>query len=88
MSGPLLEKQFNQIISCITKEDQTEPPTAKIRKIESSSEIESIVLNDDFKLRVECSPSFEHFNENYFSKNVPVIINDQMKHWPALTKWR
>lgn len=89
MSGPLLEKQFNQIVNFILKENQSESPKAKLRKIESSSEIDTnVVLNNDFKLKIECSPSYEFFNEAYFSKNVPVIIDGQMNHWPAMNKWR
>lgn len=86
MSGPLLEKQFNHIINYLSKSVQTKDEDysvkAKMRKLDVPE------LNDNFKLNIEESPSFETFKELYFDKKVPVIIDGQMKHWPAMAKWR
>lgn len=89
MSGPLLEKQFNQIISNISKEtqqpDEEYSVKAKVQKLET---INDPILEDKFKIKIEQSPSFETFKKLYFDKNVPVLIDGQMKHWPAVKKWR
>jgi hypothetical protein len=94
MGGPLLEKQFNHIIKYI--ENQTKSQTVKQLNKESlfedeqlgSKRMKTIELNDRFKLNIEKSPSIEHFQNNYVNKNIPVIIDNQMSHWPACSKWR
>lgn len=32
-------------------------------------------------------PSFEQFIQQYYSRNLPVILTDSVAHWPALQKW-
>ncbi|XP_031769565.1 bifunctional peptidase and arginyl-hydroxylase JMJD5 [Galleria mellonella] len=33
-------------------------------------------------------PSMEHFYRNYILKEQPVILNNCINHWPALSKWK
>jgi hypothetical protein len=33
------------------------------------------------------TPSFEHFVQHYYSRNLPVIFNNAIDHWNALKKW-
>ena len=90
MSGPLLEKAFNQIIKSVEKR-----ATKRTSNFESATKpdenIESELVDqiqDQFKLAVEASPGIEHFKNNYVNKQLPVIIEGQMNHWPAASKWR
>jgi hypothetical protein len=46
-----------------------------------------LILSDTHLLPFEDSPPLETFKQNYFIKKVPVIIGNQLNHWPALTKW-
>ena len=96
MSGPLLEKQFDTVIKSFRnrgnksskidlelsddKNDQISSPDAKKAKFELNS-------SEEHRLRVENSPTVERFAQEYFKKNVPVIIDGQMSHWPAMKKW-
>lgn len=36
---------------------------------------------------IDC-PSMEYFYSNYISKEKPVILNNCIDHWPALSKWK
>lgn len=36
---------------------------------------------------IDC-PSMEHFYNNYIVKEKPVILDNCVNHWPALTKWQ
>lgn len=89
MSGPLLEKQFNQIISQLSKssdnyEEDVVGGTCKKCKY---NEISSVNLSSMHSISIETSPSIEHFQKNYFDKKLPIIIDQQMQHWPAIKKW-
>jgi hypothetical protein len=96
MSGPLLEKQFNHIINFFRKKHQVFK--SKIRDDdENSSELESklrkfnskeFLLNEKCLINVEDSPSVEYLYEKYISTKTPVIIDNQMSHWPAVSKWK
>lgn len=89
MSGPLLEKQFNQIIQYLsrdTESSENEVVAAKRAKIDSEESV--VELNENYLLKVEKSPSFETFRRDYYLTNTPVIIDGQMSHWPAMNKWR
>lgn len=86
MSGPLLEKQFNQIIKehstiCEHKID------AKRQKFNDNLDHESINLNHEFKFDILDSPTIENFKTNYFIPQKPCIISGQLEHWPAVNKW-
>ena len=90
MSGPLLEKEFNQIIKSIEKR-----ASKRIKTFETSPKLNQNIeselvdqIKDEFKLAVEMNPSIEHFKNNYVDKQLPVIIEGQMNHWPATSKWR
>ena len=88
MSGPIIESQFDKIIKI---ENQNNPKKIKLEKNSiqtTTDQIESIKLNENFLLSVENSPTIETFSSNYFKKNIPCIINNQMSHWPAIKKWR
>ena len=91
MSGPLLEKQFNEIIRFLSKtEDGVEEifdnlKSVKKRKHSTDQDFEKI--NEIYALTIEVSPSMEKFQQNYYLKSVPVIIDKQMSHWPAMSKW-
>jgi hypothetical protein len=86
MSGPLLQPKFNQIIQYLRPKPEIsqglEEPPAKIIKLDSKE------LDSKFMLKVEESPGFEYFNSEYMVKKIPVIIDNQMNHWPAMKKWR
>lgn len=90
MSGPLLEAQFDKILTFINS-NQIENKSKKI-KIDDDKIITTVklypTLNSEFLLKVEDSPSIEIFDSSYYSKRVPVIIDNQMTHWPAIEKWR
>ena len=102
MSGHLLEKQFNALISYLNKEpqhhDQQQSQTYKKRKMDltsstsssTSSSASEVTLssNDAYLLRRLDSPSVETFKREYFNARLPCIIENQMSHWPALDKWR
>ena len=96
MSGPLLEVQFNKVIRFINltqnNEIKIKKPRLEIDQIQTASNKYSkntlINLNEKFLLNRENSPTIEHFNQNYFLKNIPCIITNQMEHWPAIKKWR
>jgi hypothetical protein len=90
MSGPLLEKQFDQIIKYVnrsktSKRIKLNPPLEEATQSLAPSQV---VLKKEFELIVEDSPSVEHFEACYLRPHVPCIIDNQMSHWPALKKWR
>ena len=92
MSGPLLEKQFNQIIKFISTATSTaanEESFGKKRKYENSSSDYQVEFKIDkkFSLDIQVSPSVEKFQQDYYLTNIPVIICNQMSHWPAMEKW-
>lgn len=90
MSGPLLEEQFNQIINYIQSQmsDREKIKKIKIESENSDDDSSKIVLNKSKLIYFENSPSIEVFRQEYFLKNIPVIIDNQMNHWPAMNKWR
>jgi hypothetical protein len=71
MSGSLLEKEFNQIITFTLEKNFTVEPKADIKRTYS---IPDIILNEHYNLKIENSPSFEKFKEFYFDKKIPVLI--------------
>ena len=87
MSGPLLEKKFNKIINSLNVY-----PNTSNKKMKYSNDEPKLLnepkLNEKFKLSFEDSPTVSNFQLNYFSKKIPTIIDGQMKHWPAIKKWR
>jgi lysine-specific demethylase 8 len=91
MSGPLLERQFNQIIKFLsaTNEATNEAScSSKKRKINISSDNEiEVKIDKKHSLDIKVSPSVENFQQDYYLKNIPVIIDKQMSHWPAIEKW-
>lgn len=86
MSGPLMEKEFNQIIRIMESTIVREQISIK-RRVEFKS-IDEKNLNEKFLVRYEDSPSVERFRDEYFNKNLPVIIENQIQHWPAMKNWR
>ncbi|XP_049866410.1 bifunctional peptidase and arginyl-hydroxylase JMJD5 [Pectinophora gossypiella] len=51
----------------------------------------SVIENDKkntVPIEVLDCPSMEHFYKNYILKEVPVILDNCINHWPALTKWK
>jgi hypothetical protein len=72
------------------EENLDESLRAKIRKINDTNQSNKclIKLNEKYKLGIEKSPSIEHFKLNYVSKKIPILIEGQMEHWPAMQKWR
>nr|QDF21456.1 lysine-specific demethylase 8 [Brachionus koreanus] len=85
MSGPLMETEFNNIIKIVENTSNRELNFKK-RRIEVEQPIK-INLNEDFLIKYEKSPSIERFRDEYFYKEMPVIIDNQMQHWPALKTW-
>lgn len=94
MSGPLLEKQFNIIIKSFRSK-----LTRPARRDDAKKELEEELLHpkrpklaltkdEECLLKVESSPAVEHFTNEYYNKGIPLIIDGQMKHWPATEKWR
>lgn len=39
-------------------------------------------------LEVVDRPSMEHFYQNYILKEIPVVLDNCINHWPALSKWK
>jgi lysine-specific demethylase 8 len=88
MSGPLLEKQFNTIIKCVSEMDNARPSLPKRSKLDDESiKPENPYINPKLSIPLEYSPSVDLFKKNYFLTNKPLIIDGQMNHWPAITKW-
>ncbi|MCI3878347.1 cupin-like domain-containing protein [Acinetobacter higginsii] len=45
-------------------------------------------LNPEYQLIKRISkPDFSDFIQQYYSRNLPVILTDAIQHWPALHKW-
>lgn len=86
MSGPLMEKEFNKIIKIIEDMSDRELRSKRIRV--DTEQAVKINLNNDFLIKYEKSPSVEKFRDEYFSKDLPVIVDNQMQHWPAMKTWR
>jgi lysine-specific demethylase 8 len=88
MSGPLLEKQFNQIIKRVSGTCSSEGSNLPLQKRARFDEAtETPCINSEFAIPVEYSPSVDVFKNNYLSIDKPVIIDGQMDHWPAVHKW-
>lgn len=45
-------------------------------------------LNSNYTLKIEESPDIQYFKTEFLDKKIPVIIDKQMEHWPAMKKWR
>lgn len=81
-----MENEFNQIIKIV--ENKTEKDQSlKKRRIETQK-IDKIQLDENFLINYEDNPSVEKFREEYFKKDIPVIVDNQMQHWPATKNWR
>jgi lysine-specific demethylase 8 len=99
MCGNLLERQFNNMIRHIRAaneevEDEfrsSSSSSSKRLKLDQNDKLlstDSIMkLAPEYSIKIEDSPSFEHLKENYVDKEIPVIIRNQMNHWPAMRKW-
>jgi [protein]-arginine 3-hydroxylase / protease len=90
MSGNLLEDKFNHILNQI--KSTSRDLLFEKKTIENISNVENlakteIILDQNHLIKVEKSPSIDSFKENYFLPKVPVIIESQMDHWPAIEKW-
>lgn len=45
-------------------------------------------LNPEYKqIKRIATPTFESFIQNYYSRNLPVILTNAIDHWSALRKW-
>ncbi|EPG35503.1 hypothetical protein F907_02871 [Acinetobacter colistiniresistens] len=45
-------------------------------------------LNPDYQqIKRISKPTFSEFIQDYYSRNLPVILTDAIQHWPALHKW-
>ncbi|CAF4933202.1 unnamed protein product, partial [Rotaria sp. Silwood1] len=101
LGGPILEKQFNDLISIINQnfkntqdeESSTDFHSPKRIRLDANNE------NDNFNWmprpiidltkvveRIHC-PSIEQFLTCYMKTKKPVILTGCIDHWPALSKW-
>ena len=48
---------------------------------------EKFIINTKNCLTCEQSPTVENFRLKYFLTKMPVVIENQMEHWPAMKKW-
>ena len=92
LSGDILSPYFNKLVKSSKSSCQTAQPN-KFKSIELSenerlSEEISTEKRSRFNLMYEISPSVLKFKSKYFEAKIPVIIDKQMNHWPAMTKWR
>lgn len=45
-------------------------------------------LNPEYQqIKRISKPEFSYFIQQYYSRNLPVILTDAIQHWPALQKW-
>lgn len=58
--------------------------------IKSNTDIDISISNKYIGLEIETvnCPSMETFYSNYILKEKPVVLNNCINHWPALTKWQ
>ncbi len=93
LGGPILEKEFNELISLINsdwKEPYVDLPSPKrIRLDEGQFNWMPIPILDSTKAiqRIHC-PSMEQFLRDFMQKKKPVILTGCIDHWPAMKKWR
>lgn len=93
MSGPLLEKQFDTVIKYFRASRPSSSSKTKLECASSDTQTTNkrpkleLNTNEEFRLKVENSPTVERFAAEYFNPHVPVIIDGQMSHWPAVKKW-
>ncbi|CAF2516268.1 unnamed protein product [Rotaria sp. Silwood2] len=101
LGGPILEKQFNDLISIINqnfKNTQDEESSVDLHS-PKRIRLDDDNQNDDFNWmtrpiidltkaveRIHC-PSIEQFLTCYMKTKKPVILTGCMDHWPALSKW-
>ncbi len=84
MSGFLLRQKFQQIIKLIgSGSDST-----SMRFMPEVALENSVLTKGGSSLPIEYSPTVETFKMSYLDEKMPVIIADQMNHWPAMHKWR
>jgi len=94
MSGHLLKQKFQKIIKLLntSKLSSSLSYVSNISSYKASVEIKKSenkeLITRGSELLVINSPSVDSFKVNYFDKEIPVIIADQMNHWPAMHKWR
>ncbi|CAF0917363.1 unnamed protein product [Rotaria sordida] len=101
LGGPILEKQFNDLISIINENCKNIQDEESNIDLQSSKRIrlDHNNQNDDFNWmpipiidltkaieRIHC-PSIEQFLTCYMQTKKPVILTGCMNHWPALSKW-
>lgn len=97
LGGPILEQQFNELISII-KNNQNE----ESKDLDYSSKRIRLDDDDDGNFnwmaipiidstkeieRIDC-PSIEQFLKSYIQTKKPVILTGCIDHWPAMQKWR
>lgn len=91
LSGDILSPYFNKIIRTYssTSNIQSEvPESIDILESKRTAEEEVAIDESSFNLTHETSPSATRFKLDYFEPKLPVIIDGQMSHWPAMKKWR
>ncbi|CAF2236591.1 unnamed protein product [Rotaria magnacalcarata] len=101
LGGPILEKQFNELISIINqnfKNTHDEAPNddfhspKRIRLDDNSQEEDfnwmprPIIDSTKSIARIHC-PSMEQFLTCYMQTKQPVVLTGCIDHWPALSKW-
>ncbi len=97
LGGPILEKEFNELISIINQNLKNKKDEDLFIDLHSSKRIR---LDDDFNWmpmpiidptkaieRIHC-PSIEQFLTGYMQTKKPVILTGCIDHWPAMKKWR
>ena len=91
LGGPILEKEFNELISIINSHVKVNEShsTKRIRLDESNFNWMPIPILDPTRAieRIHC-PSMEEFLRDYMKEKKPVILTGCIDHWPAMQKWR
>jgi lysine-specific demethylase 8 len=95
--GAPLENNSDVLTNCATflsKQLNNTPNCESTQKIETTMKVKSrSQYFDNFEnlkgvtVDTLSCPSLETFNNKYFSKKVPLKLQDCVSHWPALTKW-
>jgi lysine-specific demethylase 8 len=98
LGGPILEKQFNELISIINQNLKNNKDEELVDSHHSAKRIR--LDDDDFNWmpipiidstkaieRIHC-PSIEQFLKCYMQTKKPVILTGCIDHWPAMKKWR
>lgn len=88
---PLPHPSYCNLLSdCLNNLQNTDANVTPNGAVNSSTLItkEDLRLpNENCDLEILKQPSIQHFKENYFNCNQPVILEGCMSQWPAMTKW-